>query len=133
MTEKTSFFTIALVSLLLFNAKATASQNLGYYPIDSVSDFQHVADHSLLLEDKDNRYSVEDILSNELVQSKFIEQDMEIQNMGFTSSTYWLRFNLENSENSDQGILIELARPLTNEIELFVFDSDGQLLRKFIA
>jgi two-component system, sensor histidine kinase LadS len=44
---------------------------------------------------------------------------MSVENIDFTTDTYWLFFEVYNDFNATQDLLIELARPITNTIELY--------------
>jgi serine phosphatase RsbU (regulator of sigma subunit) len=44
---------------------------------------------------------------------------MPVENIDFTTDIYWLFFEVYNDFNATQDLLIELARPITNTIELY--------------
>lgn len=47
------------------------------------------------------------------------ELKMSVENIDFTTDTYWLFFEVYNDFNATQDLLIEIARPITNSVELY--------------
>lgn len=69
------------------------------------------------LEDPENAYGIEDVLTNE--ELRFGSIDEKRKNFGFTTSAYWVRFELVNRMGSDRRFLLELSRSLTNRVKIF--------------
>lgn len=44
---------------------------------------------------------------------------MPVENIDFTTKTYWLFFEVFNNFNTTQDLTIEIARPITNVVELY--------------
>lgn len=58
-------------------------------------------------------------------QSRFIPIKSEKEDLGFTNSIYWIKFQLKNAGGTTQEIFLETARPITNIAELYIPDSTG--------
>lgn len=69
----------------------------------------------------------ESIFSPELLEAdsqKFISSGQKILNFGFNTSSYWIKFYVQN--NSGENILLEVAQALLPEAELFFKDAAGK-------
>jgi serine phosphatase RsbU (regulator of sigma subunit) len=122
-----AFLFFLLISFTSFlNAEVVSGP---YIQIDSIGTNAHLAKHSWILEDETHSpYSLLD--SIEFYEGAF-QANSNIPYMDFTSSTYWMRLKVENTSSEDHTFYVELARPLTNEVELYLFDENKQLLRHF--
>lgn len=97
--------------------------------IEGITTFRHLAPQALLLEDENHLYSPRQILLDSGLTDNYIQSSSEIPYMDFTSSTYWMKIEVENNSNTELNYYIELARPLTNLVRLYVYTSDGELVR----
>ncbi len=68
----------------------------------------------LVLEDKSNNLKAEDVL----ISNNFKPSEKDIPNMGLTTSSFWIKFFIKNSSNSNV-LLLEVATPLIEEIEFY--------------
>lgn len=50
----------------------------------------------------------------------------QIPNFGISTSTYWLRFTLQN-ETKDSAVYVRIANPLLNTVNFYFADSTGQI------
>ena len=57
-------------------------------------------------------------------QLEFNSLDSENHSVGFTSSNYWVRFQLENSTDNSKVYYLETARPITDIAELYQLGSN---------
>lgn len=80
--------------------------------------------HLHVYEDKDSRLDIKEI-SSESFHSKWTKLN-KVPNFGFTKSTYWAKFTLQNNHGKE-NVLLEISYPLLDDITLFVFN-DGQLI-----
>jgi len=122
-----------LYSLVYFTSLILNAQELDVVKIDKIAESTHLAKKAILLKDSDEQYEVEDILEGNASELDFEKIESDVPYMDFTSATYWMKLKVENSSNQEQKIYIELARPLTNIVDLFLFDENNTLSDKFEA
>jgi len=78
------------------------------------------------LEDKTGSLNVYSIISGEY-DKKFKRVKSTIPNYGFTKSVYWVRFDAVNNSFSEFSRVLELAFPLLDSVQLYIFsDKDGK-------
>jgi len=79
-----------------------------------------------LLEDPTNKLTIKDVM----LSSDFKTSEQDVPNMGVTSSSIWVWFKVKN--NSSQNLLlIELANPIIDEVELYtVLDNGTYTIKK---
>ncbi len=82
------------------------------------------ANQAIILEDKESVLTIEEVLQTEQDQFKTIQHSSEI--IEFTTSTYWLRLKVKNGTDQEEFIL-ESAGPITNEVEYFLLDQQGNI------
>jgi len=73
-----------------------------------------------VLEDKDGKLTVQDVSES----GEFKQSTEENPNLGVSSSTFWIKFSIQNT-SPDQQIFLELAAPLTDQAELYAFHEPG--------
>jgi len=79
-------------------------------------------------EDRTREKSIEKILDE---SDRFSPVPHESPNFGYSSSVFWLKFTLQNSEPVEQMRLLEIAYPLIDDLKLFVVENDHILDRRF--
>lgn len=52
------------------------------------------------------------------------------ENIGFTTDNYWVRFSLINQSDETKEYYFETARPVTDEVNLFQVNQNGNILAK---
>jgi len=62
-----------------------------------------------VLEDKHHQLDLAAV--RQLSESAFYAWDSEVFHLGYTESAYWLKIDLENSENFDRSLLVEVVNP----------------------
>lgn len=84
------------------------------------------------LEDKEGKWSVDDVVSAE-ISGNFIPNKKEVFNFGYTDSAYWIRFTVENRK-SETGFqsewFLELRYPLLDYVTLFMPLPNGDWMVK---
>ncbi|MCS7205161.1 MAG: hypothetical protein NZ853_05650 [Leptospiraceae bacterium] len=90
--------------------------------------FKEIGDVVSLFEDKDHRYEISNIYE---VLHQFQKSTRKVPNFGYSSSTYWLYFDLVSRFSKDIVILLEVSYPLLDYIDFYVFD--GKALVKHIS
>lgn len=85
----------------------------------------------LLFEDKENKYSIEDIQKPEF-QSNFIPSKLNVPNFGVTKSTIWCKIEVKNQAELDW--VLSVGFPIIEDIKLYYpengkykFKSSGKL------
>lgn len=90
--------------------------------IDTNSINKSVANQLIIYKDESNRTNVFDIKS--LNDTVFKELKNEIETINFTNGLYWLKADLSNKTLKNTLFYIEVARPITNKVDLFIFRED---------
>ena len=105
------------------HAKKTVvlDENLGEYSLGLYAEY---------LEDKENRWTVDDMTSQE-ISEKFVQSEKETLNFGYTDSAYWVRVTVKtgNQEPGTGNWLLEVRYPLLDHLELWVL-LDGKWMLK---
>lgn len=95
------------------------------------ADYYSIAQNAWILEDEEHEISFEDILNNtDRYSGKFTKIEQEVTNLDFTTSAYWIIFKLKNITKSKKRFLMEVARPLTNIVNLYIVDESGNVTVK---
>lgn len=76
-----------------------------------------------ILEDKNEGYSLEQVIGDSLHQ-KFKSSGNIILNFGFTTSTYWMHFSLNNP---GEKLLLELAHTHLENVTFYAVDTSGKI------
>lgn len=105
---------LILAVLLAIFAQGRAEQAI---PIQPGVLGKDVADQSAYLEDPEGDHDIGSILHNDSLHFKDISGKRK--NFGFTTSTYWVRFEVINRMGTEQRFLLEASRAVTNEVQLF--------------
>ncbi len=122
--------TIFITILFLVTDSVTAQES--YYDLSSINKSQHLANEATIIEDPNNELSLDDILKEKY---HFEKNDIsaEIPYLDFTKSTFWIELQVENPSSEELNFYIETARPLTNEIVLYVLDEDENIIEETIT
>ena len=95
------------------------------------ADYYSIAKKAWILEDEKHEISFEEIVNNfDHYAGEFTKIEHEVTNLDFTTSAYWVLFKLKNTSNSKKHFLLEVARPLTNIVNLYVVDESGNVVLK---
>jgi len=122
-------------SLLLFVALYLSLFSVAQQTIDLPKDGEskHLAKHAWILEDPKNELSIKEILELKTlsnVENAFQAQS-EIPYMDFTTSAFWMEINVRNSEDDKRRFILELGRPLTNQIDLYLLNESNSIVKEF--
>ncbi len=60
--------------------------------------------------------------------SLFTTTTQPVTNINFTTSSYWMKTTFKN-ESVESQFFLECARPITNEVELYVINEQGELIQ----
>lgn len=128
-----------LFSLIIFICNFYSGIAQERFPIPKKGESKHMAKHALILEDEDSKLTIEDFLMDldpfELAknQDKIIHPKSDIPYMDFTTSSFWMKLEVVNTENTIRSLSIELARPLTNQVELFLLNPQNEIVEHFLS
>lgn len=125
-----SFFTF---SLLIFFSGANYAEQLKPFDLQEIGESRHLATKSVILEDSEHLLDFHDIMEQDSLEPYFKQPTNDIPYMDFTASTYWQKIKLRNTTNKIQNFYLETARPLTNKVNLYLFDEEGDLIKVFQA
>jgi methyl-accepting chemotaxis protein len=83
------------------------------------------------LEDREGKLTLQDIMS-EKIENQFRQSNDKIPNFGFSQSTYWVMGQLKYSGKckNRKHVLLEIAYPLLDQIELFIIDNNNHIDRR---
>ena len=121
---KTRIFIIFL--FLFISQNASANQSL------IIKDNQNIYSLSKYVEyfeDKNNTLRIEDFLtpSNKI---NFNVNKQNILNFGFSDSTFWFRFNIQNQSSLLREWLINVGYPLLDDIKLYIINDNNVVIVK---
>jgi len=51
--------------------------------------------------------------------------------MDFTNSAFWMELNVKNSGYDKRSFILELARPLTNQVDLYLLNNQNLIVKEF--
>jgi hypothetical protein len=80
--------------------------------------YTHLATSASIAEDPDHSWTVEEIAKG-MYNDAFTSINEPIPNLNFTTSTYWVKLRLTNAKNAESEFYLEVARPLTNVVNLY--------------
>ena len=78
-----------------------------------------------VLEDPQKQWTLEDVSSAEF-GGRFVSNQVEVPGFGFTSSAYWVRFQLRNESREILRWLLELKYAVMHSIDLYLAPADCQ-------
>lgn len=105
------------------------SQASSFIHLDTEQGSFHMADRALIFEDKSSTLELQDILL--LDKDTFFQDQSMVPFMDFTSSTFWIKLDVRNSQDLTRGLYLEAARPLTNLVQLYILDEEGEVIKIF--
>lgn len=123
------------ILLLFIFLGINSSQSLGqdYEEISTIKEFFHFAEKAVLIEDINHELSAEDILKNNFEKNQIIEVSNHIPYLDFTKSTFWMHLDIKNTQQIKHLYYLELARPVTNVVNLHIFDEFNEKIKTIKA
>ena len=123
-----------IISLLLMIIMLSAAPSFSSDPVllTDTTRKEPIGLHLEILEDSEKKYTIEDILTHN-ISEEFVRSTDLSPNYGFTSSAYWIKFNVLSRADDSHQWLLELDFPLMDKISLFLPDeeSDGYIEKKY--
>lgn len=86
--------------------------------------------HLDILQDKEGKWTIEDVLSPS-ISARFSPSASPVPSFGYTSSVYWVRFNIVNPSRQDLKWYLENNYPTLDQIELYIPKGNNQFQEKF--
>jgi two-component system, sensor histidine kinase LadS len=96
--------------------------NNNYFKITSDTEYISIARSATILEDPDHQLTLIDVMG---MNDQFQKIGLDVYNTGFTTSAFWVKFNLQFSGKDKEEFFLEVARPITNIVQLYYPDLDG--------
>ena len=90
-----------------------------------------VSPDSYWIEDKSGTLAFDDIRSRDL-STQWNQANQSVLNFGFTESVIWLSLPFENAKNVQTPMLLEVAFPLHDSIDVYLLDSN-EVVNKFYS
>lgn len=87
-----------------------------------------IGKYGYFYEDKENSFDFQSI-SSPAFQDKFEKHNDDNLNFGYSSSTFWVRFNIQNSEPENKDYLIEISNPHLDYID-FYYNKNNSWIKK---
>lgn len=116
----TNLYRFLLLASVLLIALVSRSQYVidgsfeGMRPLSFYAEYVNVGEEDL---------SLEEVQSRELPFKSLAKTG----DFGFTNDHFWLRFSFLNARESDYSFFIETARPITDEVTLYLIRQDGKV------
>ncbi|HNX25033.1 MAG TPA: 7TM diverse intracellular signaling domain-containing protein [Spirochaetota bacterium] len=114
-------FIIAFIIIFFLTLPVYSVQDL---PVKDSDEKIFLGSRCETLEDKSGNLNVYSIISGEY-DNRFEQVKSTIPNYGFTKSVYWVRFNLTNVSLNEFPKVLEIAFPLLDKIQLYIFSNQN--------
>jgi hypothetical protein len=115
-----------LLTLPLYLLLCGSSFAIGTLPLSSNQGVYLLTPYTEYLEDPSNQLDLHDLLSplsKQLWQSN--TESSETINFGYTSSTYWIRFDITNPNNTHDERYLEIAYAVLDHVNLYLLVDDA--------
>jgi serine phosphatase RsbU (regulator of sigma subunit) len=90
--------------------------------------YTHIATSAQIAEDPHQEWTAKDVAAG-IYDAHFRPVGEPVSNLNFTTSTWWVKFNLKNGTRVTNEYYLEAARPLTNVVNLYrISELGAQLL-----
>lgn len=123
-------YSVLVLTLPLYLLLCNTSFAIGTLPLSPNQGEYLLTPYTEYIEDPSNQLDLHDLLSpqsNQLWQSN--TESSETINFGYTSSTYWIRFNVTNPNNTHDERFLEIAYAVLDNINLYLL-IDGETPEK---
>lgn len=96
----------------------------GQIVVNESSNFEKISLHeeASIFETSEN-ISIDEVLN--IPVNQFLKIESPNTNTGFTESNFWIRFQISNQTNESKLYYLETGRPITDQVDLYVFDADS--------
>ena len=124
LRKRFSLILIAVVFLLVCRAGLVMGMPIKPVVPDRQTDLLVVTDSLQYLEDKQSRLTADDVLApkNPLA---FVNNGLSALNFGYTDSTYWVRFRIDNPHEIEFNWVLEVAYAPLDFVDVYILDDNG--------
>jgi len=129
MRIKSLLLKLNIILFLLTLFPLTAVSGVHKIILEKDKKYYNLGQSLYILEDKDGRMSIDNILKDDH-DSMFIKNSNDAPNYGFTHSTFWARFEINNPDDITDELYLEIAYPLLDLIELYIVDKNKTYQKK---
>ena len=109
-------FFITLSAVHAQSSVLTLQQNISHYKLGTSLE---------ILEDKEENLVLQDFLEKDF-NDRFIRSNDEEPKMGYSTSTFWVRFQVENPDAMPKDMYLEIAYQHLDDIELYTPDKNNK-------
>lgn len=89
-------------------------------------------DHVEYVVDTHAELNKEQLIAGQLLaEQKWLTQNKETLSFGYSSSVYWLRFQLSNQSENKLSHLLEIAYPVLDDIQIYIYDESDSLIDQY--
>jgi serine phosphatase RsbU (regulator of sigma subunit) len=128
ITQRTPILLLLLLALL--NGQLLSQEAI---EIGEITSSVHFAEKAILIEDAEHFLNAEDIINENYSPKAVIKVKNHIPYLDFTRSTYWMILDIQNTQDIKHLYYLELARPLTNVVNLHIFDENNNKISSNLA
>lgn len=96
----------------------------GEFVLENDVDKRTLPGYMEFFEDKEKAYSIDDI-SNLQADKAFQPLEGTVSRFGFSSSAFWVRFEISNPTNEDKQLFLEIRNSYLDQVEFFLPDGNG--------
>lgn len=82
-----------------------------------------LANNFHIAEDPTGKITIEELVEGD-VELSFTKMEAPVANLDFTTSNFWVHFEIENKKDKSVFLVLETARPITNLVDLFEVSKD---------
>jgi hypothetical protein len=123
MTRINKAALLPLIMILIVPAAVSAA---GTINIDHAFNRIEITKHIEYFEDADSSLRIDDVKGKKTGWNTVAASSV---NLGYSSSSYWFRFSINNTGKTEQKLFLVLDYPLTDLIELYI-PADSQSKRR---
>ncbi len=121
------FISLQLVACCLF------AQNDYFIEIDQIENEKHFAAEATVITDPNHVLTLSSVIEGEWEGNTSFQPTNDIPYLDFTQSSFWMVLPTKNTSNEERYYYLQLARPLTNVVNLYVLDENNQLLESYFT
>ncbi len=118
-----------IIILLLITSPFIADANQQITTLEFNKNHYKLGRSLYILEDKTGNIKIDNIIRNEY-DSRFIKSETDVPNYGYTSSVYWIKFEVKNPDHVSKEMYLEIGFPFLDYIELYIPDADNKIEKK---
>lgn len=110
---------IIILFVLFFIFNKSFSNDITIF--SNIDELERISSMSIL-EDKTGKLTFDEVVRS----PQFIKNEKVIPNLGVSSSSFWIKFQVQNATNTDRLVLF-LEAPTMDEVELYTLQKDGKI------